>query len=207
MNLDALQEKVMVVESSKLFFKGSWEGLRDSNLDEYLAIITSQYSFLERSLVEYDDSFQQIIPYLVFRHQDSYFVIQKLKGSSETRLHHRYMIGVGGHINEDDDGPAVLEHGIKREWEEEVYYQGTYRKKLIGLLNDSSTPVSSVHLGLVYLVEGEHDKISSAEPEKMRGFFVHKDNLRKYYEGMDSWGQIVVRWLEQGEPVTNGVFC
>ncbi len=206
MDEQSSREKVMVVRTKDLFFEGKWEGLRDNNIEKYLEIITTKYEFVERSIAEYDDSYQQIIPYLVFHHQDSFFVIRKLKGSSETRLHHRFMMGVGGHINNEDDGSDILENGIRREWEEEVAYEGTYTKKLVGILNDSSTPVSSVHLGLIYLVTGESDQIQSAEPDKMSGEFVHLNNLRDYYDRMDSWGQIVVRWLEQGKPESGGVF-
>ncbi|MEI6222153.1 MAG: hypothetical protein WCP97_05290 [bacterium] len=209
MNPETLQEKVLVVPSSKIYIDGKWEGMLTSKVEKYLDVIHTEHFFLSRELAEFDPTHQQIIPYLVFRSGKQYFVIKKLKGSSEKRLHQKFMMGVGGHINEEDSGVGenILEAGIKREWEEEVLYSGNYTKRLVGILSDSKTPVSEVHLGLVYLVEGDSHEIDTAEPEKMSGELVHESDLRQYYENMDSWGRIIIRWIEQGQPVGDEVFA
>lgn len=212
MTSDEYQEQVLVVPSEKLYEVQQWEGLRLQGLEHYLAIMEQYYDFLPRDTVEEDACYQQLIPYLVFHYQRQYYVIKKLKGSSESRLHHLYMMGVGGHINDGDkQNPTdsikeIIECSLWREWHEEVHYAGKVKTTLVGLLSDTGTPVSQVHLGMVYLLEGDTPIIESAEPDKMSGQLVPQHQLREYYGAMDSWGKTIVRWIEEGMPVDQEIF-
>ena len=154
---------------------------------------------MPRAAVEDDPGFQQIIPYVVFRHRDRYLLTHRLRASSERRLRKQYSLGVGGHINPGDlEGGDPIQDGLKREWEEEVIYQGSFEAKLLGLLNDESSPVSKVHLGVVFLVDGDSPDIAIRETTKLAGELLTLEEMRIYYLGMESWSQMVYDRLLKG---------
>ena len=180
MNKD--DEKVLVVPSDILFKQGRWQGLKKDNLDYYLDLIKNNYQFKRRGDVETDDSFQQIIPYIVFSCKDKFFIYKYLGGAGEKRLHDTYQIGVAGHINQIDvNGGNILEEGMMRVWNEEVDYKGNLlEKKLVGILNDDSGDVEKVHLGMVYSFVGDSPEISIKEKEKMQGEMVNLKDIQEY---------------------------
>jgi predicted NUDIX family phosphoesterase len=188
----AAVEEVLCVKRDEIFPDGAWHGFVTEDLDRYRSIIRERYVFKPRAEVEDDPGFQQIIPYVVFRHGDRYFLTHRLRASSEKRLRKQYSLGVGGHINPGDlrSGDPILD-GLKREWEEEVVYDGRFEAQLLGLLNDESAPVSKVHLGIVFLVDGDTPNIAIRETKKLGGELLTLDEMRRLYLQMESWSQIV----------------
>ncbi len=193
------QEYVLCVRRTEIFPDGAWHGFVDTGLERAQEVIRQRHSFELRADVEDNPEFQQIIPYVVFRHDGRYFLTRRLKASSEKRLHQLYSLGVGGHIN-----PGDLEHGdpiddgLRREWEEEVDYRGRFEARLLGLINDDSSPVSRVHLGVVFLVDGDSPQIAIRETDKLSGELLALDEMVIYYLEMESWSQIVYDWLRAG---------
>ena len=187
------REDVLVVPRSALFGSEEWVGFRDADLDGLLERARSQYRFRPRSEVEEDPSEPQIIPYVVFRHRDRYFLTHRLRRSSERRLRHLYSLGVGGHINPEDVAGAAdpIDAGLRREWEEEVVYSGGFAYRLIGAINDQTTPVGRVHVGLIFLVEGDSPEISIREVDKLAGTLLPLEAMRSYYLDMESWSQLI----------------
>jgi predicted NUDIX family phosphoesterase len=185
-------EHVLVVARDDLFADGAWHGFVDQQLDRYRQIFGERSFFMPRAEVEDDPSYQQIIPYVVFRHEDRYLLTRRLKASSEKRLRQLYSLGVGGHINPGDlDHGDPVQDGLRREWEEEVEYEGHFQAQLLGLINDDSSPVSRVHLGVVFVVEGDSPEIRIRETDKLAGELLTLEEMRIYYLEMESWSQIV----------------
>jgi predicted NUDIX family phosphoesterase len=193
----AARESVLVVPRDRLFAGDEWSGFRDRDLDGLIGRIREHYHFRPRREVEEDPTEPQIIPYVVFRHDDCYFLTHRLRWSSERRLRKQYSLGVGGHINpEDVEGAAdPIEAGMRREWEEEVVYDGSFTTRLIGAINDQTTPVGRVHIGLIYLVDGDTPKISIREVNKLAGELLPLDVMRSYYLLMESWSQLIFDYL------------
>jgi predicted NUDIX family phosphoesterase len=191
------REDVLVVPRSALFQGDEWLGFRDADLDGLLARIRAHYRFRPRREVEEVATEPQIIPYVVFRHEDRYFLTHRLRRSSERRLRHLYSLGVGGHINpEDVDGAAdPIDAGLRREWEEEVVYAGNFQYRLIGAINDQTTPVGRVHVGLIFLVDGDRPDIAIREVDKLAGTLLPLDAMRSYYLDMESWSQLIFDYL------------
>lgn len=183
-----------------IFPDGAWHGFISDDLDRHQSVIRERHFFKPRADVENDPSFQQIIPYVVFRHDDRYLLTHRLRASSERRLRKQYSLGVGGHINPSDleAGDPILD-GLKREWREEVVYGGKFDATLLGLLNEDSSPVSKVHLGAVFLLDGDSPNIAIRETNKLAGELLTLDEMRIYYLGMESWSQIVYDRLAQDE--------
>jgi predicted NUDIX family phosphoesterase len=198
--MSAAAEQVLCVKRDDMFPDGAWHGFVSDGLERHQAIIREHHFFMARAEVEDDPSYQQIIPYVVFRNGDRYFLTHRLRASSEKRLRKQYSLGVGGHINPGDleAGDPILD-GLKREWEEEVAYDGRFEAKLIGLLNDESSPVSKVHLGVVFLLDGDSPNISIRETDKLAGELLTLEEMRIYYLGMESWSQMVYDRLARGE--------
>ena len=191
------REDVLVVPRDALFGGQEWRGFRDRDLEELLNRIRTSYRFRPRRDVEEDPSEPQIIPYVVFRHEDRYFLTHRLRRSSERRLRHLYSLGVGGHINPEDLAGSAdpIEAGLRREWEEEVVYQGRFSTRLLGAINDQTTPVGRVHVGLIFLVEGDRPDISIREVDKLAGALFELDAMRSYYLDMESWSQLIFDYL------------
>ena len=185
-------EQVLCVKREDIFPDGAWHGFVAEGLERAQEVVRRQSFFMPRAEVEDDPRYQQIIPYVVFRHHRRYLLTRRLKASGERRLHQQYSLGVGGHIN-----PGDLEHGdpiddgMRREWEEEVEYGGQFQARLLGLINDDSAPVSRVHLGLVFLVDGDSPRIAIRETDKLEGELLTLEEMRIFYLGMESWSQIV----------------
>jgi predicted NUDIX family phosphoesterase len=191
------REDVLVVPRSALFGSEEWAGFRDRDLEGLLASVRRNYRFRPRKEVEEDPTEPQIIPYVVFRHEDRYFLTHRLRRSSERRLRHLYSLGVGGHINPEDVAGATdpIDAGLRREWEEEVVYSGGFQYRLIGAINDQTTPVGRVHVGLIFLVEGDRPDISIREVDKLAGTLLPLDAMRSYYLDMESWSQLIFDYL------------
>src|SRR5262249_26963174 len=113
--------------------------------------------FVERRAAERDSSMKQIIPYCLVTTGDDLLVLHRLGTQGEKRLHDKLSIGVGGHINPvDTDASAdVLDAGTQRELLEELRFETGYRREVIGIINDESTSVGSVHFGIVHRVRAE----------------------------------------------------
>jgi predicted NUDIX family phosphoesterase len=185
-------EQVLCVKREDMFPDGAWHGFVSKDLERHQAVIREHHFFMHRAAVENDPGYQQIIPYVVFRHDGRYLLTHRLRASSAKRLRTQYSLGLGGHINPGDlvAGDPILD-GLKREWSEEVVYDGKFEAELIGLLNDDSSPVSKVHLGVVFLVDGDTPDISIRETDKLAGELLTLDEMRIFYLGMESWSQMV----------------
>jgi predicted NUDIX family phosphoesterase len=190
--LSGTSEQVLCVKREDIFPDGAWHGFVSEDLDRHQAVIRERHMFMARAAVENDPTYQQIIPYVVFRHGALHFLTHRLRASTERRLRKQYSLGIGGHINPGDlEGGDPILDGLKREWSEEVVYDGRFEAQLIGLLNDDSSPVSKVHLGVVFLVDGDSPNIAIRETDKLAGELLTLEEMRIFYLGMESWSQMV----------------
>jgi len=191
-----VNENVLVVPTSGIapFLTGTFTSTK---LDRCLDYILANQSFRDRALVEEDNSFKQIIPYVVVRHGDRYLLVRRTNRQTETRLHGKYSVGVGGHINDTERFAAdqnVIEAGLERELEEEIHLLGRRRSlSLVGIISDDSTPVGEVHLGLVFLLETDSANFAVNEPDLMTAEWASVETLQQSFERMESWSQIVFR--------------
>src|SRR5207253_456277 len=155
-------EHVLVVPTSLFHKLGHFQGF-SSDTKKYLTELLKpeHASYRPRGQMELDPSYKQLIPYVLFRHRDAQgrvcvFQYTRGKGQGESRLHAKRSIGIGGHISADDAAQAsAYEEGMRRELEEEVVIDTTYRGRMVGLINDDESDVGKVHLGVVHLLDVE----------------------------------------------------
>lgn len=181
-------EQVMVVERETLAEFLIEQGLMQERADEILDAITDRHFFLDRPTAETSPQYKQIIPYVLIRNGDAYFLLQRTPKQTEARLHHKLSLGIGGHINPDT--PDLFD-GLQKELEEEVEVVGDYDLTFVGILNDDTTDVGRVHLGAVYVLDAHDGKVNVRETEKMSGRWVARDDLAAHRDAMESWSQIV----------------
>ena len=194
-------EDVLCVPRATIFPDGAWHGLVNRGLERVLRTIRAASEYRPRSRVEDDPEHQQLIPYCVVHHphDDTYLITRRLRRSSEKRLHHLYSLGIGGHVNPGDaEQGDPLVGGLQREWSEEIRCASPATARLVAVLNDDSSPVSRVHLGLVFLVEPTLGFVDVREVDKLEGESMSLREMRRHYLSMESWSQLVFDDLVSG---------
>ena len=163
-------ERVLVVPRSSVLDAAGWHGVRRDGIEATLAVVAREGRFMAREEAERDPTHKQVIPYLVLRDGD------------------RWSIGVGGHLNPGDgDVPG----GLRREWDEELLADFVPEFTPVGLLNDDTTSVGSVHLGIVYVADAAGRPVAIRETDKLEGSFATTDEVATVRDGMETWSQLV----------------
>ena len=132
--------------------------------------------------------YKQVIPYLVLRDGPRYFLMQRTTAGGDARLHGRYSIGVGGHLNPGDGG---LLGGLEREWHEELVADFVPAFRLVALLNDDTTEVGAVHLGAVYVADADGRPVAIRETDKLTGAFADPADVAAVTDRMETWSRLV----------------
>jgi predicted NUDIX family phosphoesterase len=193
-----MTEQVLVVPREALPDHAGWYGLRIDDLDGFASLVARHGRFRPRAEMEIDPSQKQVIPYLVLRDGPRYFLMQRTKAGGDARLHDRYSIGVGGHLN---PGDADLEGGLRREWAEELVADFEPSFELVALLNDDTTEVGAVHLGAVYIADAAGRPVAIRETDKLTGRFVEATAVADVADRLETWSRLVFDFLTAAEVV------
>ncbi len=187
-------EEVLVVPRSALFVHDEWQGLRTQDFTKYLHIIHKNQEFIPRGRAEEDPTYKQIIPYMVFQYGDQYFLMQRKSKATEQRLKGKWTLGIGGHVRREDLGSMHIFDWARREFYEEIAYEGQLEVKPLGILNDDSNDVGRVHLGMVLLLRGDSSDIMVKE-ELEQGHLAPLTECVKYEDRLESWSALVLAHL------------
>lgn len=189
-------EKILVVKRENLFQDDEFQGFKPiTHFSDIQQRIVQHKEFLWRSEMETNLAYKQIIPYMLFKHHNSFFVMKRRDDASEKRLASKYSIGIGGHVREEDLQQIDLAGWAMREFHEEVEYDGALRILPLGIINDDSNDVGKVHIGFVFLLLGSSDKISIKDEHK-DGFLCSLSDLELLHNDMESWSQLIVQYLK-----------
>jgi predicted NUDIX family phosphoesterase len=187
-------ELVLVVPRASLMPDPGWHGVSGDGLAGLEDIVARDGEFRPRAEVEIDPTWKHVIPYQVLRDGERYLLMRRTQAGGDARLHDRYSIGVGGHLN---PGDGDLAGGLRREWREEIEAAFVPDFTLIGLLNDDSTDVGSVHVGAVYLADAAGRDVAIRETHKLSGEFAPRDAVRDVIDRMETWSALVFEHLER----------
>jgi predicted NUDIX family phosphoesterase len=181
------------------------KGLIKGN-SEVLKRIVQNGLFFRRSELEEDPAFKQIIPYAIIsnkepersgvRQSQSFYLFRRTSMQTEKRLHNKFSLGVGGHMNPNNSMESKEQYLIdelKRELYEEVkLLNGCLIEDIefIGFINDDTIPVGRVHIGLLYNIHVSNKEVYINETDKMTADWIDKANLAEFYEGMETWTKI-----------------
>lgn len=186
-------ELVYVVPRAAVVPGDGWHGIRTTALPESVEAIARAGRYEPRPEMERDPAYKQIIPYLVVRDGSRYFLMRRTTGGADERLHERWSIGVGGHLNPGDGG---LDRGLRREWQEELEADFVPEFHLVGLLNDDTTDVGRVHLGAVYAADVEGRPVAIRETHKLIGAFAEPAEVAAVTDRLETWSRLAFEFLE-----------
>jgi predicted NUDIX family phosphoesterase len=196
--MEKSEENVLVIRRDLFDRLGAFQGLQ-RDADRYIEAFMSRQNnlFLPRSRAEEDPAFKQIIPYVIFTFEGS--ILRYVRGakSGEKRLVDKASIGIGGHINDSDESLFSFDKdayrvAVQREVGEELRFEGTWEDRVAALINDDSTDVGQVHLGVVHLVTLRHATVRAREKAIRELRFLAPEELRKQRDKLESWSQIVL---------------
>ena len=199
----AQEEHVLVVERKVLEQVGMFEGLA-FDVKRYLSRIFVEGipRFIHRSQAEKDPSYKQLIPYVIMTHNGTYFSYIRGTRAGESRLTGLRSIGIGGHINPDDDMPLFNTDfyetyltAVEREVAEEVSVETSHTDRVVALLNDESNEVGRVHLGIVHYWILDAPKVSKREQIITQMAFKTVAELQEVRDTMETWSQLCLTGL------------
>jgi predicted NUDIX family phosphoesterase len=201
------QEDVLVVPRALFDSVGAFQGFCADTAAYLPALLDPRHtSWRPRATVEDDPSFKQLIPYcvLAWRAADGerrYFAYTRGGGQSEARLRAKRSVGIGGHISSTDGAhgdDTSYDAGMRREIAEEIAIGGGWTSRCVGLINDDSNAVGSVHLGIVHVLELERPEVASRESELVECGFETLARLLAERERFETWSQITLDALAAG---------
>lgn len=159
--------------------------------------------FFNRGEAEKDESFKQVIPYVVFKADDGTYLTYRRAGSEE-RLQGLHTIGIGGHINPEDVVSSwraeMVFACMLREIKEELEITGLKVKSLVdraelqGLIYDPSNEVGRVHLGAAYVIpiKAENKSSFSIKSEGSDLTWKTAKELKALGGGLENWSRIIL---------------
>jgi len=199
------EEQVLVIERKVVERVGMFNGLM-FDVDRYLSEIFVQGvpRFMNRSQVEEDPSYKQLIPYVIMSHDGKYLSYIRGKRAGETRLVGNRSIGIGGHINPADDMPLFNTNfyetylaAVDREVAEEVSVETSHTNHIVALLNDESNEVGSVHLGIVHYWALDEPKVNKREQMITQMTFITPDELQEVKDTLETWSRLCAEHLAE----------
>jgi predicted NUDIX family phosphoesterase len=185
-------ELVLVVPREIVVPGEGWLGVRRDGVDAALEAVARHGSFMARDAAEQDPGYKQVIPYLVLRDGERWFLMRRTRAGGDARLHDRWSIGVGGHLN---PGDADVESCLRREWAEELVAGFVPDFAPVGLLNDDTTAVGAVHLGFVYLADAAGRDVAIRETHKLSGAFAATTEVAAVRDDMETWSRLAFEAL------------
>ena len=195
---DPMVEHVLVVPSVLFRGLGYFQGF-NTHVDRYLETLLDPIhtSFQPRSQCEEDASYKQLIPYCLFMHDGRIFNYRRGKAGGEGRLHSKRSIGIGGHISSTDrlGGDRRYGEAMHREISEEVFIEGGFQDRCVGLINDDESAVGRVHLGIVHIFDLESAKVLPREQSILETGFAQPAELLQALDQFESWSQICLKHL------------
>jgi len=208
-------EKIFVFRRSAFERLGIFQGF-NTDVDHYLPTILDpkNNSFMPRAQAETNPDFKQIIPYVVITDGTNVLHYIRGKDAGEKRLVAKGSIGIGGHINEDQDhtlfafavndkdhtllafGLKAFQNAVEREVCEELTIDGKFDAKPVGLINDDSTEVGRVHFGIVHVLFRTSEQVKKNERVITQLKWLPLEVLKAKRGRMETWSQLCLDNLD-----------
>lgn len=188
------------------------QGIVRSILADVLAPGATHY--MDRAAAEANPDFKQVIPYCVLTkpvlrrdgRSAHYFAYSRTKKGGEGRLHDKWSVGVGGHINPvDGDDSSNYGEALSRELYEEVSVKldpvAAAQTPVLGVIYDDSNEVGRVHFGVAHLIGLDEDAVvRSSDPALSNGGFMSAAGISGLFDDdkFENWSKLVVGALGLG---------
>jgi predicted NUDIX family phosphoesterase len=171
------------------------QGFFEANGVDLMGCLGEVAVFLDRSAAEEDPTHKQIIPYILIAHQGRFLLYKRTKKQGESRLHEKFSLGFGGHINDVDgnkntDTNLILAAMI-RELNEELFLPSVRQLSVAGFINDDTNAVGKVHLGIAFIVEVSNERFAINEPEMIEAKWCDAQAIENIFPKLESWSQLL----------------
>ena len=87
--------------------------------------------------------------------------------------------------------------GVEREVNEEIKIESPFEDRIVALLNDDTTEVGRVHLGIVHVFKLAEPKVQKREAMITNLGFLSAAELKARRDGLETWSQICVDSLDR----------
>lgn len=200
------QRIILAVNSAGLPKDYSISGFFSSGTESTLLTMYEAGLWLgPRASLEINPSFKQLIPYIVLRVGNKFVRYHRTLAGGESRLHGRYSIGLGGHIDLSDvsfeNNSVELEKTLtcasEREVREELGEVRCLHKVRLGVIVDNSNEVGKVHIGIVEVWEVENNSWIASEEAIGDVQLVTLCELRAETERLETWSAMLLDELEK----------
>lgn len=212
------EDRIIMVVGRERLFNASLENSPQRFLSpdkyDFVPKINFYYEWKRRGDVENDPNYKQPIAYSVILNPSLKKVFAYKRSSdvlnySESRLAGNWCWGVGGHVEKEDVRGLewaydVILRSRDRELSEEVFMDSYNKISLLGYINDDSNDVGRVHLGILYVVETNSDKIIPRDKEIAEGSYKDLSELEEICKQakitgsgvkVDNWSEIALNPL------------
>lgn len=199
-------EHILCVPRAVFDAAGPFQGLCFDTAPYLAAFFSPENNlFLPRAAAETDPSHKQIIPYAVVTCGGAILHYRRGGGGGEKRLAAKESIGFGGHLNPSDQ--EHLDAGsytslVLRELGEELDIPAPLSNRIAAILNDDTTEVGRVHIGLVHHIVLPEPRAAAREPDIEEPVFRSTDEIRGRFDRLEGWSQILVENLSRLLPHT-----
>jgi predicted NUDIX family phosphoesterase len=198
-------ENVLVFPRSLFERLGIFQGF-SADVNRYLPVILEKKNnhFMPRARAETDPGFKQVIPYVVITDGKNILHYVRGKKAGEQRLVAKGSVGIGGHINNEDEtlfglssfGMEAFQDAVKREVCEELSVSGEFKAVPVGLINDDSTEVGSVHFGVVHVLRCQPGQVQKREQVITQVELLPIEELKAKRDQMETWSQLCLDNLD-----------
>lgn len=202
-----MSEEVLVFDESYMegfsdrFWKDRYSHLHIDTSHFWMDCMPHAY-FVSREEAENNPSIKQIIPYTVLYRDGfmgrQFLTYKRTKSGGEDRLHEKYSIGIGGHINRQDIAGGILsiENSIKREMSEEITIiegeMSSFIQSSRAVLYDPSDDVGKVHFGVITNICAQYLGVVPNEDCIKDIKWIDGYKLRDI-DSLENWSKIIIR--------------
>lgn len=163
-----------------------------------------QHCWRERTPCETDESWLQLIPYVLLANEKNELWCYRRTGGDK-RLVERRSCGLGGHVERPDEVPDVAEILNNCAWrelgEELVSVEAVGSLRPLAWIHERESAVGRVHLGILYLGQWQgtdEPQITEGEPMESLGFFAPETIVDD--ESFEHWSRLTADWFRKAAP-------
>ncbi len=206
---DKMKKEVMVVATSTLFTNTPRRNKVYTPAEaDFEKQILENFEFMVRSDAEKNKAYKQPIPYsIVLNEKGEVFVYIRGWADSaagDKRLHEKLSIGVGGHLEREEEHlKNPLQDGLTRELEEEIALKAENITDIfpIWYINDDRNEVGEVHIGVSYLVRTKDFTPIMEDGELAQWEFMSYETLKQLIKSgkynVETWTELLLPVLQE----------
>lgn len=154
---------------------------------------------LDRADCETQEEFQQLLPYIVLRDQDTGKIFTYSRGAAggEARLVGNLSVGLGGHIDARAPDHMGLEEWCIAEAHRELAEEAGITQDLpitfVGIIRDPTNAVGRVHMGILAIVDVPSTIVATLEAGVIeRGEWLAPGVLHEHHvDQLENWSKLV----------------